>query len=285
MEALNVWRIPLLFLVAGLGLSFASKFRSPVQLVKERAHRILLPAVFGCFFLVPMHIALYLKAMSYPLKYYSDLGHLWFLFNIFVYVLLCVLPLYKLKSLSTWRHPGWLYLLPLLFVIETALISPTHFGTFAGNVHGFALGLICFCVGIALAQAENRLWEYLQKRTLLHGAIALGLYLVRLLIYELEPPLILVALESSFWLFAVLGAAYGWLNKPSKMLSKLSASVYPMYMVHMVFLYGSCFLILPLQLPAPISLTLLFLTTTSLSYGFYQFILHIPIVRQCFGMK
>ncbi|MEL7339531.1 MAG: acyltransferase family protein, partial [Bacteroidota bacterium] len=47
MALLGVWRIPLLFFVSGMGVCFAMRKRDWVQLLKERAQRILLPFVFG----------------------------------------------------------------------------------------------------------------------------------------------------------------------------------------------------------------------------------------------
>jgi glucan biosynthesis protein C len=56
MEALNIWRIPLLFLVSGMGVAFAMRRRAWLQLVIERVMRIVLPLVFGMFAIVPIHI-------------------------------------------------------------------------------------------------------------------------------------------------------------------------------------------------------------------------------------
>src|SRR3989337_1686885 len=47
MTMLNVWRIPLLFFVSGMGVYFAIQNRNFKQLLLERAGRILVPFVFG----------------------------------------------------------------------------------------------------------------------------------------------------------------------------------------------------------------------------------------------
>src|SRR5213596_90701 len=54
MTMLNVWRIPLLFFVSGMGVYFAIQNRNWKQLLQERASRILLPLVFGMFAIVPI---------------------------------------------------------------------------------------------------------------------------------------------------------------------------------------------------------------------------------------
>src|SRR5687767_13305909 len=52
MAMLNVWRIPLLFYVSGMGVYFAIQNRSWKQLLLERAGRILLPFLFGIVLIV-----------------------------------------------------------------------------------------------------------------------------------------------------------------------------------------------------------------------------------------
>ena len=56
MSLLNIWRIPLLFFVSGMGVCFAMKKRRWKQLIVERTKRILLPFIFGVLFIVPVHL-------------------------------------------------------------------------------------------------------------------------------------------------------------------------------------------------------------------------------------
>jgi len=55
MTMLNVWRIPLLFYVSGMGLYFAMKKRNWKKLILERSKRILLPFAFGFLAITPLH--------------------------------------------------------------------------------------------------------------------------------------------------------------------------------------------------------------------------------------
>jgi hypothetical protein len=87
MAMLNVWRIPLLFFVSGMGVCFSLRRRDWKQLLLERGRRILLPLVFGSFFIVPVHIFLFQKYYGMELVYSPGVGHLWFLLNICVYVI------------------------------------------------------------------------------------------------------------------------------------------------------------------------------------------------------
>ncbi len=54
MALLNIWRIPLLFFVSGMGVCFALRRRDWKELLIDRSKRILLPLIFGSFFIVPI---------------------------------------------------------------------------------------------------------------------------------------------------------------------------------------------------------------------------------------
>src|SRR6267154_2037330 len=89
MTMLNVWRIPLLFFVSGMGVYFALQNRNWKQLLQERGSRILVPLVFGVLVIVPLGTwiwqSYYNLEFSYTILTYNP-AHLWFLGNIFVYV-------------------------------------------------------------------------------------------------------------------------------------------------------------------------------------------------------
>lgn len=55
---LNQWRLPLLFVISGMGTAFALRKRSMREFVKERNRRLLLPFLFGMFFIVPPQVYL-----------------------------------------------------------------------------------------------------------------------------------------------------------------------------------------------------------------------------------
>ena len=98
MTMLNVWRIPLLFYVSGMGLYFAMKKRNWKKLILERSKRILLPFAFGFVAITPIHFFIFQKHYNMPLSYYASSSHLWFLGNIFIYVLLLSPLFFYLKK-------------------------------------------------------------------------------------------------------------------------------------------------------------------------------------------
>ena len=64
MTMLNVWRIPLLFYVSGMGLYFAIKKRNFWQLLTERTKRILLPLIFWIVTIAPLHMFLFQELLG-----------------------------------------------------------------------------------------------------------------------------------------------------------------------------------------------------------------------------
>src|SRR4051812_48501443 len=141
MAMLNVWRIPLLFFVSGMGVYFAMQNRNWKQLFIERAGRILIPFVFGIFVIVPVHLYLWRYYYKMDLLYQPDPGHLWFLGNIFAYVVILSPLFFYLKRnedsklVSTVRklfsYPAGLLVVVGAFIIEALVIKPYPYEMYA----------------------------------------------------------------------------------------------------------------------------------------------------------
>ena len=97
MSMLNVWRIPLLFFISGMGVYLALRRRNIKELLIERSKRILLPYLFGVVAIVPLHILLWQSYYHQEFNYMINPAHLWFLGNIFVYVI-ALTPLFFFKK-------------------------------------------------------------------------------------------------------------------------------------------------------------------------------------------
>src|SRR5579859_409154 len=146
MMMLNVWRIPLLFFVSGMGVYFAIQNRSWKQLIMERTWRIWLPFVFGLLCIVPIHVLILQSYYKMNVSYVPNAGHLWFLGNIFSYVFI-LSPLFfyfkrnpdgKIVSLirKIFSNPLGLLLVATAFVVEALLLKPYPYELYAMTVHG-----------------------------------------------------------------------------------------------------------------------------------------------------
>lgn len=294
MSMLNVWRIPLLFFVSGMGVCFALRKRNYKQLLLERTKRILVPFIFGTLVISPVHVYLLQVHYSFPLKYTLHPGHLWFLGNIFAYVLI-LLPLFVfIRRKRSWRHkieklfstPIGLLVVALFFILETVLVKPATFEMYASNWHGFFLGLLAFLCGFLFIISGKQFWQMLQQWKWPLLLVAVVLYAVRIGLLNSKSPNYLMSLESNFWIFSVLAFGARFLNHKSKVLAYLSKAAYPVYILHMAFLYLGCVLILPLSLPVFLKFGFICLITYAGSMGFYEFLLkRVKYIRILFGGK
>ncbi|MFY0594652.1 MAG: acyltransferase family protein [Roseivirga sp.] len=295
MSALNVWRIPLLFFVSGMGVCFAMRKRGWKALIKERALRILMPFLFGMAFIVPLHFLVWQYFYDIPFAYVTQPGHLWFLGNLFAYVLILSPFFYLMKKneggkvyqflVKLFQNPLGLLMVMIPFVLEAIIVNPVSFETYAMTPHGFFIGLLAFFFGFSFMYAGNAFTDTVKKWKYLFLLVALGLYSYRLVELELVAPSYLLSIESNFWIFAVFGIAFTYLNKPSKLLSYLSQAVYPVYIIHMAFLYLGSLLIFPLDISTGLQFFLLIIFTGISCLLTYEFgIRRVRILRPFFGL-
>ncbi|HEY5824546.1 MAG TPA: acyltransferase family protein [Cyclobacteriaceae bacterium] len=295
MSMLNVWRIPLLFFVSGMGVYFALQNRNWKQLLIERASRILVPFVFGIFVIVPIHLYLWRYYYKMDLIYQPDPGHLWFLGNIFAYVVLLLPLLFYLKrnengTLASFirkvlSHP--IGLLPVIgaFILEALILKPYPYEMYARTWHGFFLGILAFFFGFCFVLSGDSFWKMILKWRWLFIALAIVLFTIRITVFQMNVPISLLVTESDCWIISVLAFGYRYLNHPGKALNYLSQAAYPVYILHMIFLYLGAVLIFSLDIAAPVQFILLLLFTVAGCFGFYELSRRVNIIRPLFGLK
>ena len=296
MTMLNVWRIPFLFYVSGMGVYFAIRKRTWRELLLERSKRILIPFLFGILAIVPLHFLVFQEYYNFPLGYYAHPAHLWFLGNIFAYVLI-LLPLFfylkkteggrLMKGLSIFMsNPIGPVSISVFFILETMIVRPQVFEMYAQTWHGFFLGLLAFFFGFIFMYSGKTFWQTVLKWRWFYLGMAAAFYIIRLTVFELKSPGYLMALESNFWILAVFGFGYKYLNKPGAALSYLSQAAYPVYIIHMFALYAGAMIILPLEIPVMLKFISIFVFTGTLCYLIYEFIIRrIGLLRPLFGLK
>lgn len=296
MAMLNVWRIPLLFFVSGMGVYFAIQNRNWKQLLKERAGRIFIPFVFGIFVIVPVHVFLWQYNYHYPLQYHPDPAHLWFLGNIFIYVILLLPVFFYLKKNEEGRivkgikkclgNPFGLLIVIAIFVAEVLLVEPHLYELYAMTWHGFFLGLLAFFFGFCFVLSGTAFWNMLLKNRWWFLTAAVLLYSLRLLQFQMQVPGFLLAIESCCWILSVFAFGYRHLNHPGKTLNYLSRAAYPVYIIHMIFLFGASVLVFPLDINVYLKFIIVLAFTVTGSIAFYEYIVRrVPLIRPLFGLK
>ena len=295
MSLLNIWRIPFLFFVSGMGVCFAIRKRSWRQLILERSRRILLPFLFGIIAIVPLHLFIWQKFYNQDLSYSIQPSHLWFLANIFIYVVLLSPLFYYIKRNSRDKNGKWidkLFRTPLgllvvlaAFVIEAIWVNPEVYETYAKTLHGFLLGLLAFLFGFLFIQSGDLFWQTVKRWRWIFLTLAVILFVVRYLEFQLQAPNYLKAIESNLWIFSLFGFGYRYLNHQSRTLSYLSRSAYPIYILHMIFLYVGSYLLVPLAIPSSVKLILLIFITFSGCFAMYELVIRrVRFLGPFFGM-
>lgn len=297
MMLLNIWRIPLLFFVSGMGVYFALQNRTWKQLVRERTLRILIPFLFGIFCIVPVHILILRMYYGMEAEYVADPGHLWFLGNIFLYVLILLPAFYFLKKNETsqWVNrfkmlmstPLGLLPLAIAMIAEVWFTQPRPYEMYVMTKHGFFLGLIAFLFGFLFVLSGEGFWNMLVRWRWLFLIMGVCLFSLRMagLTSNEAMQRTLIPIESITWVLTVLSFCHLYLNRPSKILHYLSEAVYPVYILHMIYLYLGCAIIFPLHIPAQIQYLLLLLFTFTGCFGTYEIIRRIKFLRILFGLK
>ena len=296
MTMLNVWRIPLLFYVSGMGLSFAMRKRNWKQLLVERSKRILLPFIFGIIAITPLHMYIFQEYYNMPLGYYPHMGHLWFLGNIFIYVLLLSPLFFYLKKHDNGKFSKAIskvmsyaigpLSISVFFMLEVGIVKPQLFEMYARTWHGFFIGFLAFFFGFLFVYSGKVFWQTVSKWKWLYIGIATVLYIIRFTGFESISIMYITTIESNCWIFGVFGFGYKYLNKPSKTLSYLSQAAYPVYIIHMFVLYAAAMFILPLQIPIMLKFIGIVAFTGLVCYLIYEFIIRrIGFLRPLFGLK
>ena len=296
MTMLNVWRIPLLFFVSGMGVYCAIQNRNWKQLLQERVGKILLPFLFGVFVIVPINVLIWQYHYHWQLNYNPNPGHLWFLGNIFVYVVLLSPIFFYLKGNENGKLVTWvkklfsnpLGLLPVIavFIAEALLVDPNPYELYAMAWHGFFLGLLAFFFGFCFVLCGDTFWVMLLKWKWMFIVVAVALYIYRWSQFQMRVPAYQLAIESNFWIISVFAFGYKYLNHPSKALDYLSQAAYPVYILHMIFLFLGSMLIFPLDIEVHLQFILVLLFTGVGCFVSYEFFIRrVNIIRSLFGLK
>jgi len=320
---LNQWRLPILFVISGMGTYYALSKRNLRQFNWERFKRLGIPLFVGMVLIVPPQ--LYIERLangeftgSY-LEYYQTMAfrngtypkgdiswhHLWFLpyLLLFSWVLGPLFNYLKHRPsrFITWikrrlDSPFGLYLFVIpLYPIE-ALVEPFFPVTHAllGDWFTISFFILLFFFGFVLIAVGNSFWDNLSKikyKALFTGLFCFGAQLVIWLFFE-DTTLIhftealLKVMNIWSWILVLFSFAAQYLNTPSRFLSYANRAVYPFYILHQTITVILAYSLKESSLNFPIKASLLVLGTFGFSWLIYHFIiLRIPWLHPLFGLK
>lgn len=318
---INQWRLPILFLVSGMGTRFALSKRSLAQFLIERHNRLLIPLVFGMIVIVAPQV--YIERVvngsfigsffdfypfyfegAYPEGNFSW-HHLWFLPYLFVYSLI-LSPLFILlrnnpnskfiqltgKLISS-KWGIFTFLIPLILIL--IYIRP-HFPVthnLVNDWYTFLYDLVYFFYGFLFISIGEVFWnkiKSIRKIALITGCLSFIIYLF--LVYQ-EPEIpffyelasIAKGLNVGCWIVAALGYANQHLSKSSKWRVYFNQAVYPFYIVHQTIIVILAYYLYDAGISDLIKFIILLIGTFGGSWLLFEIVKRTTLTRILFGIK
>ena len=317
-QSLNIWRMPILFFIAGMALSFSSVKRSNKELIYERLKRIMLPLTFCSFFIVPLGYLVSANYYNSDFSYWPFPAYLWFLNSIFYYSLLIIPVIYFKKRnanvfniveklLSNKFMILFLFSFPLVLI--AGIFNPKDYSNFVNfpalpflplgdfNAHGFFVGLVCFMIGYLFASTGDVFWNLVKNLKFITLIFAAILFLQRLIFYQFpvwegEPVAyslqinnMLTAFESVCWMVSFTGLASSFLSKKNPILTYITAAVFPIYIFHMPVQFLVSSLVYPISYAPILKFITVFSLTLLICLMLYEVVKRLKGFRIVFGLK
>ena len=318
---LHLWRMPLLFLVSGVGTFYAIGHRTSWQYLKERFRRLYIPFTFGFFTLVPLMV--YVERIEnynsfldfiphmfdggpYPVGNISW-HHLWFILYLFIISLL-ITPLLnytksghynmvrgKLIAITTKKMSlNWL----LSIIIISQLILRQYFPKSTHALYTdwayFTYYLIFFLSGFMLFTSPKVIQALKRDRRLyLYQTIIFTIILFTLPSIFGQPSIVqdysrgiaemIIAVSCGL---TAIGYFKRYFNKDHKYRKVLNEAIYPFYLLHQPALIFVGYVILKWDISYGLQallITLMSLVSIIITYWFI--IRKFNFLRIVFGMK
>tara|TARA_B100000609_G_scaffold72903_1_gene58182 strand:- start:19 stop:1290 length:1272 start_codon:yes stop_codon:yes gene_type:complete len=290
---MHQWRLAALFMISGMGTAFAFRNRTYGRFLLERVKRLIVPMFFGMW-VTGFVGGLILDGYDFDNGFSSlvndllehifwtsilfwvpvigkifALGHLWFLWNLFLYSLLLT-PVFHfaqkypsgklvaaIKGIFSMRNSlGVMILIPLILASSEILFKP-WFPGFIGIGYEWFWFAGFFLFGYCCIIAKTEYYKLIEQKRIILTCCAIASTLAFLWIriqqhHDSIPYVdggwifdgllhtkmtILACLIHSFhaWFWCLTIFAWGahLLNRPSMRLAYLNQGVYPFYIVHM----------------------------------------------------
>jgi hypothetical protein len=319
----NQWRLPILFVISGMGTFYALQKRSGKQFILERVVRLYIPLSIGMLFIVPPQVfyeRLYKNQFAgnytdfWPSEAFAGVypegnfswHHLWFLPYLLLFsIALVPFFVYMKNHLNNWltvslqsllkRPLGWFVFILPLYLAE-AFVEPyypvTH--TLIGDWFTVLNYLILFFFGFTLVTAKEVFWSGVvayRRVFLTIGVVSFAVMLLMVLHFEdsstrhfMEAFVKVLNLWS--WILALFGFAAKHLNKKSKTLAYANEAVYPFYILHQTVMIIFAFYLIGLDWALGEKFLVLVTATFGMSWIIYEFLIRRwKYVRPLFGLK
>jgi hypothetical protein len=313
------WRMPVLWLIAGISIRFILAKVTILSFITLRSFRLLLPLLFGVLIVVPPQLYIemtyngdinmnywqfmkeFFSSSSVIFDKYQagiwphiDVNHLWFIRSLwqFSLLLLCLIPLLNTQWVNRTvnalfnRHGVLVILLAILplFIIQINWDRETvrYPLGFTFMVYGYLIGW------------SPLFWQRLSQNIKPLVITAIISYFTFILFYNLEQPKSSAVLMLGMFnynllrilgVLAILALAHKFLNVKSAKLSYFNDAVYPFYILHQTIILVIGYNLTQLSLGPILEPILLITITVAFSFLGYELIRRTNLLRPFFGLK
>ncbi len=322
MAFVNQWRLPILFVISGMGTRFALSWRGGGQYSKERLLRLGIPLLVGMLLIVPpqLYVERIVNAQfeGNYWDYYTSVAfagiypegnlswhHLWFLPYLLIYSLVLTPVFLYLRNQPEAAFLQWcrrmiakpmgfyVFIIPLYFC--EALLEPFFPVTHALIGDWFTLinFLVLFFYGYLLISIGDDFWEHLARirRTVL--IIAVLAFCIQLFIwYRVEDSTIvhfseaLVKVTNMWsWILVLMGYGAKYLNRNSSYLRYLNEAVYPFYIFHQTITIIIGYYMLQVGWGFLPKFLIMCIGTFLGSWTLFELVRRVNVLRPLFGLK
>jgi hypothetical protein len=319
MYFLSQWRLPILFLVSGMGTRYALSFRTAKDFIVERSVRLLIPLVFGMLVLIAPQVYFERRVQAgYNISYFDfypsffdgiypegnfSWHHLWFLPYLFLFSIVLT-PFFiflrdrakndfflKIQILLQ-RHPSLIYALTVpLIVVEFFLqpFFPVNYSVI-GDWYALAFYIQFFLYGYLFIMLKEVIWDVVAKIKWISLAGGMALFPALIVLQQNHVShifqVIVKTLNIWSWILVVLGFSSQFLNKPSSILKYRNEAVYPFYILHQTVTVIIGFYLMDMELTVAKKFALLTFGTLLVVWLLYELIIRrIQLFRLIFGLK
>lgn len=319
MEFLNQWRMPLLFVISGVGLTFALARRTAGQFVGERLQRLLLPLVFGMVVVVVPQVyyerlaqgAGYTSLLDFYPHYFEGTypkgnftwNHLWFIAYLLPFSLLSLPIALQLRRpraqavlarLSAWlQRPGRLLLLALPLVVWQLVLRPywPDHRNLVSDWFNFAYYLTLFTYGYLLGPLAG-FWLAAERQRYLLLAVGVAAFCFYYWADDYYYALVGGAIKRAVqglncwcWVLVCIGFGRCYLHRDSPLLQLANEAVYPFYILHQTVLIALAYYVLQWPVTTAAKFLLIALGTFGGTLLLYSIIWRFSVLRVLFGLK
>lgn len=319
MRFVNQWRLPILFVISGMGTFYALSTRSGWRFAGERVTRLLIPLVFGMLVVVPPQVYFERLAKGQFIGGYFDFwpslafingnltwNHLWFLPYLLIYSVFLIPvflyfrrhpdnPFFRWLSRLTAKPFGlFVFLVPiyLLYTFVRPFFPVTH--ALTDDWFTFSNYLILFFFGFVLTGIDETFWPAARQNRRAHLYIALFTFTVYAFLHAfVEHTVTMHFIRTVFkvtylWaaILTLFGYASTYLHKTNRFLTYSNEAVYPLYILHQTITITIGYYLMELDWGFWSKASIMVLGTFGISLFLYEFIIRRVVwFRPFFGLK